>query len=396
MAHAFNDWNVVPEHSVRIYEALKGRVPLQAYFHQGGHGGAPPLEMMNKWFTRYLYGVAERRREGTRSVDRARDAPAPAPPAGNHAPAAGAGRGRGRGATPPPTPYADYPNPAASPVTLRLRTGGATAGALALTAAPSRAPRCSWTTSSSAAPALAKAEQSPNRLMYATPELAEPVHISGFARITVRLASNKPAANLSVWLVVLPWTDGPIGTANLITRGWADPQNHASLKERRRLSLDGARREARARPVLYVDVRSAARRSDHSGREAHRPDDHVERSRLHALAEARHRAHDGSGRDVAPAAGRRRPRGGQAGVWRHVASPLSPRLEQPDFIGDVHGIGAGDPPAVRKHGEWMVGAFELDRPDETRRAVERHHANLVALRTNRGRCGGRTASKSRI
>ena len=44
MAHAFNDWNVVPEHSVRIYEALKGRVPLRAYYHQGGHGGAPPLE----------------------------------------------------------------------------------------------------------------------------------------------------------------------------------------------------------------------------------------------------------------------------------------------------------------------------------------------------------------
>ena len=57
MSHAFNDWNVVPEHSVRIYEALKGRVPLQAYYHQGGHGGAPPLEMMNKWFTRFLYGV---------------------------------------------------------------------------------------------------------------------------------------------------------------------------------------------------------------------------------------------------------------------------------------------------------------------------------------------------
>ena len=70
MAHAFNDWNVVPEHSVRIYEALKGRVPLRAYFHQGGHGGAPPLEMMNKWFTRYLYGVengVEKRAEG---VDR--------------------------------------------------------------------------------------------------------------------------------------------------------------------------------------------------------------------------------------------------------------------------------------------------------------------------------------
>src|SRR4030095_1776489 len=35
--------------------------------------------------------------------------------------------------------------------------------------------------------------------------------------------------NLSVWLVQLPWTDGRIGTANLITRGWADPQNAAAL-----------------------------------------------------------------------------------------------------------------------------------------------------------------------
>jgi X-Pro dipeptidyl-peptidase len=75
-------------------------------------------------------------------------------------------------------------------------------------------------------PALAMAGQSPHRLVYATPALVEPVHISGYARITLRLASNKPAANLSVWLVVLPWTEGPIGPANLITRGWADPQNH--------------------------------------------------------------------------------------------------------------------------------------------------------------------------
>ncbi len=56
MAHAFNDWNVMPEHSVRIYEALRKRgVPVQAYYHQGGHGGDPPLEQMNRWFSRYLY-----------------------------------------------------------------------------------------------------------------------------------------------------------------------------------------------------------------------------------------------------------------------------------------------------------------------------------------------------
>jgi len=50
-------------------------------------------------------------------------------------------------------------------------------------------------------------------------------------RITLRLASSKAAANLSVYLVQLPWTEGRIGTANLITRGWADPQNARSLTQ---------------------------------------------------------------------------------------------------------------------------------------------------------------------
>ena len=74
------------------------------------------------------------------------------------------------------------------------------------------------------------------------------MHLSGTPRVTLRLASSKPAANLSVWLVVLPWTDGPISPANLITRGWADPQNHASLRERRQLSTR-ASAASRSRPA---------------------------------------------------------------------------------------------------------------------------------------------------
>lgn len=100
MAHAFNDWNVVPEHSVRIYQALRGRVPLRAYFHQGGHGGAPPLEMMNKWFTRFLYGVdngVEREPKAWIVRETAPAAEAPGPPPGS----AGTGRGRGLVALPP-------------------------------------------------------------------------------------------------------------------------------------------------------------------------------------------------------------------------------------------------------------------------------------------------------
>jgi X-Pro dipeptidyl-peptidase len=217
MAHAFNDWNVVPEHSVRIYEAVKGKAPSMAYYHQGGHGGNPPMELMNKWFTRFLYGVQNGVEKGPKAWI-SRESPTGA-----------------RGA-PPPTPYADYPNPDAAPVTLRLTKGGRAHGGLSLNATSGQGVESLVDNVEFSGEVLAKLEatqagSAANRLIYATPELVAPVHMSGYSKITLRLASSKKAANVSVWLVQLPWADGPIGPANLITRGWADPQNHASLTE---------------------------------------------------------------------------------------------------------------------------------------------------------------------
>src|SRR5688500_6536503 len=207
MAHAFNDWNVVPEHSVRIYEALKARrIPVQVYFHQGGHGGPPPMEMMNRWFTRYLYGIDNGVERDPRAWIVREDAE--------------------RGA---PTPYPDYPNPAASAVALHPIAGGTGVGGLSIADPPRQGSEKLVDDVSFSGAALAAAERDDHRLLYATPELREPVHLSGTARITLRLASSKPAANLSVWLVALPWTEAPGPTMNVITRGWADPQNHRSL-----------------------------------------------------------------------------------------------------------------------------------------------------------------------
>jgi X-Pro dipeptidyl-peptidase len=209
MSHAFNDWNVMPEHSVKVYEFLKAKgVPAQAYFHQGGHGGPPPLELMNKWFTRYLYDVengvendpkAWIVREG---VDRQE-----------------------------PTPYADYPNPAASDVTLYPGSGGIRVGSLTGASIHGQGQETLVDNFSFGGAALARAEWTEHRLLYATAELTEPVHISGTPSITLRLASSKPAANLSVYLVSLPWVEGRRPQGGLITRSWADPQNHASLSE---------------------------------------------------------------------------------------------------------------------------------------------------------------------
>ena len=80
---------------------------------------------------------------------------------------------------------------------------------------------------------LAQAENTNHRLLYVSPILTKDLHISGTTKVTVKLSSSKPAANLSVWLVSLPWTEGRNTkiTDNIITRGWADPQNYRSIRK---------------------------------------------------------------------------------------------------------------------------------------------------------------------
>jgi X-Pro dipeptidyl-peptidase len=209
MSHAFNDWNVMPEHSVKVYEYLKAKgVSAQAYFHQGGHGGPPPLELMNRWFTRYLYGIEN----GVENDPKAWIV-------------------REDDERTEPTPYPDYPNPAASPAVLRLTAGGVQTGGLSLQSRPGQGTETLVDNFSFGGRTLAQAEWTEHRLLYATPELREDVHISGTSRIHIRLAANQPAANLSIWLVSLPWLDGRFSRGGVITRGWADPQNHNSLTE---------------------------------------------------------------------------------------------------------------------------------------------------------------------
>jgi X-Pro dipeptidyl-peptidase len=211
MAHGFNDWNVVPEHSNRIYQALKAKgVSTHVYYHQGGHGGPPPAKMMNRWFARYLHGVENGAEEGPRSwIVREKDENSK------------------------PTSYEDYPNPAASPVALHLVAGSPEWGQLSVVASPDQGTETLVDNFSFDGAALAQAEVTKHRLMFITPKLTEAAHLSGTARITIKLASSKPAANLSVWLVSLPWNKSKNAkiTDNVITRGWADPQNHRSLTE---------------------------------------------------------------------------------------------------------------------------------------------------------------------
>ena len=208
MSHGFNDWNVMPEHSYRIYnKAREMGLPVQIYYHQGGHGGPPPISMMNKWFTRYLFEIENGVEQDPKAwiVREGDDRLSP-------------------------TPYADYPHPQAEDVVLHLTKGGNTQGGLT-TDKGSRKKEMLIDNVAFAGEYLARVKNSPNRLLYTTPILSEGVHISGTASITLSLSSSVPAANLSIWLVSLPWNDQDEATIydNIITRGWADPQNHESI-----------------------------------------------------------------------------------------------------------------------------------------------------------------------
>ncbi|MBI3713602.1 MAG: Xaa-Pro dipeptidyl-peptidase, partial [Burkholderiales bacterium] len=213
LAHGQQDWNVVPEHSIRIYDALKKLgVPAQLYLHQGGHGGGtPPLEMRNRWFSHYLYGVDNGVENDARAMIVREDAE--------------------RGSA--PTPYLDFPNPDAQEIRMYFGAGGSAVGNLSLNANAKKVIE-RWTDDVQfKGDSLATAEQSPHRLLYATPELREAVHLSGTPKIKLRLAADKPATNLSVWLVTLPFDTQKVGSQGqrgVITRGWADPQNHRALQ----------------------------------------------------------------------------------------------------------------------------------------------------------------------
>ena len=211
MSHGFNDWNVMPEHSYRIYKkASEMGLPTQIYYHQNGHGGPPPMRMMNRWFTRYLFGIQNEVENDPKAwIVRENDE-------------------RSK-----PTSYANYPNPAAKNVQLHLNAGAPAAGTLTIRSNNSKSTETLVDNYSFSAEALAKADYTNHRLIYVSPILKEDLHISGTPSITVKAASSKPAVNLSVYLVSLPWNEGRRVkiTDNIITRGWADLQNHKSIRK---------------------------------------------------------------------------------------------------------------------------------------------------------------------
>ncbi len=204
VAHGLSDWNVKTTQAAQWYEALKAAgVPHRIYWHQGGHGGDPPLDLQVRWFTHFLFGRDNGVELGKLAWIQREDGSL--------------------------SRYADWPDPAMQRVTMTLTPrGNNPTGGLHVagkTAGTSVIERFTDTPELTAA-ALAAAPDSPHGRVYTTDPLTQDVRISGTAVAKLRLSLGQYAANVSVALADL----APGGSVTrLVTEGWRDPQNRDSL-----------------------------------------------------------------------------------------------------------------------------------------------------------------------
>jgi X-Pro dipeptidyl-peptidase len=205
-AHGLNDFNVKTRQMAQWYQALARQgTPHQIWLHQGQHADpirvAPDswLPILNRWFTRYLYGVHNGVEADPKATVQRED--------GSW------------------TSEADWPAPRSADAALWLRPGGPAIGGLTV-AGPPRSARPERLTDDAAilAETLAAAPASPHRLVYLSGPAAAPLRFSGTPRVGLRVAFDRPAANLTTLLL----DQAPDGTQRVITRGWTDPQNRQS------------------------------------------------------------------------------------------------------------------------------------------------------------------------
>jgi len=218
ISHGLNDFNTKPRHAARLWQALKAnRVPANIWWHQGGHGDRPNQarqpqwrDALNRFWTHYLFGVDNGapvmpkvivERENNEWVE-----------------------------------YTDWPVPGAAATKLTLTPAlgvGAEAGSNDIgrlggaASSASATQHESFVDDASMEPAdLAAAVRSPHRLIYQTPPLSSPVHVSGIPEVSLRLSFSAPAAIVTAMLIDYKAAGGPF----IVTRGWADPQNRESIE----------------------------------------------------------------------------------------------------------------------------------------------------------------------
>lgn len=199
--HGQNDWNVKQKHAIQLWEALEGVVPRRMFLHRGGHGSTSSHGVPAKtkaWFDHFLYGEENGITNGPQVEVELSNG------------------------------QLMVQNEWPSENTTRTRLYFAAGSALQTAAGPASVEELVDAGKTVNLENLAKdlATKSPARLAYLSAPLARETVLSGTATVQLKLAvMNRAAANVTVAIVAVD----AAGRSNIITRGWADPQNHADI-----------------------------------------------------------------------------------------------------------------------------------------------------------------------
>lgn len=208
ISHGLNDFNVKPRHAARLWAALQAHgIPSKIWWNRGGHGDrantarqAEWRDMLNRFWSQYLFGIQNGVMDGPKAVVEREDNTW--------------------------VNYPTWPAPGSALMEMKFAPADNANGIGRLGVVATENPTEVITDDSTIdANVLVAAASSPNRLVYQTAALPAPTHVSGTAVVKVRLAIDRPAANVSAMLVSYPAASEPV----ILARGWMDPQNRESL-----------------------------------------------------------------------------------------------------------------------------------------------------------------------
>ena len=208
IVHGQKDWNVKQRHAIELWHALEGVAPRRMFLHKRGHSSTGSYGLPQKisdWFDHHIYG-------DNNGIDQ-----------GDQVEVETINGSYSR--------QSQWPHEKTNLTRLYFKRNNVLAEHLAASFKLSFVDNGSNVSIESLAKDPKKKKN--NRLSFLSNSFSQGALISGTAKVNLRIAvENRRASNLTVAL--FEYTK--FGKINLITRGWADPQNYNNLQQGELLS----------------------------------------------------------------------------------------------------------------------------------------------------------------
>ncbi|MGK0367831.1 MAG: X-Pro dipeptidyl-peptidase, partial [Thermoproteota archaeon] len=203
LVHGQSDWNVKQTHPIQLWTALEGVAPRRMFLHKGGHGSTRSHRVpqnIQAWFDHFLYGADN-------------------------------------GVTEGPQVEVELPNgtlmqqdswPSEQTESIKFYFSGN--GSLnSISSEPKQMNITDQGAQKTIVQLIANpTSRSNDRLIFLMDATKNKMLLSGTAKVNLDLKIiNRKAANITVALFELKSN----GSKNIITRGWADPQNYRDLNQ---------------------------------------------------------------------------------------------------------------------------------------------------------------------